>query len=301
MRIKGLSYSTIFGILLIRGYTIMTYDELWELYERDKKILNYSPVTLKSYKLQCRILKDYLDNPDVEAVTREQIKEYLAEQTHLKPQSLGHRIRFINSFHRWAIDEGYLNKNPATGIKEPRMGERVPKFLTEEDIETLRESCSDRRERALFEFLFTTGCRIGEVARANRNDLNWTNGSIVVFGKDKKHREVYFTSTCKIWLKKYLEDRTDDCPALFTTIRKPIRRASIDQLRFILKKIAKRAGIDANVYPHRLRHSFATHLLNKGAPMEVIQHTLGHKKYETTQIYANLSTEKRREMYFKYF
>lgn len=279
----------------------MKYSELWELFERDKKMLNYSPFTLKSYRLQCRLLLDYLEDPEVEGVTREQLKDYLAAQGHLKPQSLGHRIRFINSFHRWAIDEGHISKNPATGIKEPRLSERLPKFLTEENIETLRESCTDRRERALFEFLFTTGCRVGEVHNADIKDVDMNNGSAVVLGKGREHRIVYFTTTCKIWLRKYLSDRKDDCPALFTTERRPIRRASVDQIRWILKRVAKRSGISANVYPHRLRHSFATHLLNKGAPMEVIQHTLGHKKSETTLVYASLSNEKRREMYLKYF
>ncbi len=281
--------------------TKMTYAEMWEHYERDKKTMNYAPATLKAYKLQCRLLSEHLGDPDVESVTREQLKDYLAEQGHLKPQSLGHRIRFINSFHRWAMDEGHLSKNPATGIREPRMGDRMPKFFTEEDIETLRESCADRRERSLFEFIFSTGCRIGEVQRVDIKDIDWGNNSLLVYGKDKKEREVYFTTTCKIWLKKYLETRNDDCPALFVTVRRPIRRMSIDQLRHILKKVAARSGLDINIYPHRLRHSFATHLLNRGAPMEAIQQILGHSKYETTQVYAHLSSKKRREIHQNYF
>lgn len=274
--------------------------EAWNLYETDKKLLNYSKHTLKGYKIQARLLAKYLNDMDINNITHEQLKFYLAAQHHLKPSSIAHRIRFIQSFFRWAVDEGHISKNPAAKLREPRMGQRIPKFLTEEDIETLREACATPREHAIVEFLYTTGCRIGETVALNKSAIDWQNNSVIVHGKGDKDREVYFTTKCRIWLKKYLESRRDNDPALFVTERAP-RRISISQMRGIIKKIADRAGIKANVYPHRLRHSYATHLLNNGAPMEAIQQLLGHKKAETTQIYAQLSGERRREIYKRYF
>ena len=278
----------------------MLLSEAWPLYEMDKKLLNYSKHTLKAYKLQVRLLSEGLNDPDITTITYEQLKAYLAAQGHLKPSSIGHRIRFIQSFFRWAIDEGYISKNPASRLKEPKLGTRIPKFLTEDDIETLRESCASPLEHALTEFMYTTGCRIGEIVTLHRATLDMQNGSVIVHGKGDKEREVYFNTKCRIWLKKYLEIRKDKDPALFVTQRAP-HRMSIAQIRYIIKRIASRAGIEVNVYPHRLRHSYATHLLNNGAPMEAIQQLMGHQKAETTQIYARLSGERRRELYKRYF
>ncbi len=281
---------------------IMQFSEAWKYYERDKQLEGYSRSTLKGYKLQYGLLADYYpEDLKLGDFDRNLLKEYLVKQVHLKPNSIAYRIKFIRSFFRWAVDEGYINKNPAVSIKEPKTGIRVPKFLTEEDIEYLRDACYDERSRAIFEFLYNTGCRIGEVVTVNILDIDWGRKALVVMGKGNKEREVYFTTKCSIHLKRYIESRKDDCPALFATVRRPYRRISIDQMRYILKKVAKKSGIEANVYPHRLRHSFATHLLDNGAPMEVIQQMLGHSKMETTQIYAQLSGEHRRRMYKKYF
>lgn len=246
------------------------------------------------------MLANSLGDPDVKDVTYEQLKEYLYQQTHLKPSSLGHRVRFIRSFFRWATDEGFVDRNPAAKLREPKLGTRVPKFLTEEEIETLREGCKSPLEHAIIEFLYTTGCRIGELVRANRTDIDWQNGSLVVLGKGDKEREVYFNTKCRIWLKKYLESRNDEDAALIVTVRAP-HRMSISQVRFIVKRVANRANIETNVYPHRLRHSYACHLLNNGAPMEAIQTLMGHEKPETTALYAQLSGERRHELYRRYF
>jgi len=274
--------------------------ESWPRYERDKKFLNYSPHTLKSYKIQCRLLHEFIGDMDMGEVTYEQLKDYFAEQGHLKPASIGHRVRFVQSLFRWAIDEGYIPKNPATKLREPKIGLRVPKFLSEEDMEALRESCRCPKEHAIVEFMYTTGCRIGEVSLVDKKDINWGNKSVIVMGKGDKEREVYFNSKCFFWLKKYVESRKDNDPALFVTDRAP-RRMSIARMREIIKAVAVRADIEASVYPHRLRHSYATHLLDNGAPMEAIQQLMGHAKQETTQLYARLSGERRKELYKRYF
>lgn len=278
----------------------MTILEAWEWYKKDKEILKYSPYTLKAYSLQAQLLAREFNNCNIDEITYEALKEYLYKQRHLKPASLGHRIRFIRSFFRWAVDEGYLNKNPAAKLREPKMDQRIPKFLNEEEVETLRAACTSPLEHAIVEFMYTTGCRVGEIVKVNKNDIDWDNCSVIVDGKGGKQREVCFSTQCKIWLKKYLNSRRDNDPALFATERKP-HRMSVAEMRYILKRIARKAELPTNVYPHRLRHAYATHLLNNGAPMEAIQQLLGHSKSESTALYAHLSGQRRREIYRRYF
>ena len=279
----------------------MLLSEAWELYYADKTIERFSPATLKGYKLQMTLLIRHFGDIDIGDITLIDLKNYLIEKGgHLKPSSLGARIRFIRAFFRWATDEGYCNSNPARKLREPRLPSRVPKALSEEDTEMLREGCETPLEHALIEFLYTTGCRIGEVYRLDKSAINWDNRSCIVLGKGNKEREVFFNTKCYIWLKKYIEQRTDDDEALFVTERKP-HRMSIAQIRYIVKRVAVQAEVESNVYPHKLRHSYATHLLNNGAPMEGIQTLLGHQKIETTLLYTHLSGPKRKEIYRRYF
>ena len=278
----------------------MLLSTMWELYASDKRFMGYSEHTLKAYRLQHRILAERLGDPKIEDVTFGQLKEYLGTLTHLKPASVGHRIRFIRSFFRWAQDESYNVGNPASKLMEPKTGQRIPKALSEEDFETLRIGCQSALEHSIIEFIYSTGCRIGEVVGLNRNSITWEDRSCIVRGKGDKEREVYFTIRAEIWLKKYLRERQDTDIALFVTERKP-HRISIAQMRYIVKRVANKAGVNVNVYPHKLRHSYATHLLNNGAPLELIQSLLGHAKMDTTRVYAILSGKRRQELYRKYF
>ena len=278
----------------------MLLSEAWTAYEADKRLAGYSPVTLKSYRLQINLLIRSVGDQEIGQVTYEGLKAYLVGLTHLKPASLGHRVRFIRSFFHWAHEEGLVAKNPASRLMEPKMGQRLPKALSEEDTEMLREGCKSALEHALVEFMYTTGCRVGEVYGLDKSQVDWENRSVVVLGKGGKEREVCFSIKCGIWLKKYLLNRQDKDPALIVTERAP-HRMSISQIRYIVKRVARKSEIQANVYPHILRHSYATHLLNNGAPMELVQTMLGHAKISTTQLYAHLRGARRRELYRKYF
>lgn len=276
--------------------------ETWTKYQADKRIEGYSRLTLKMYGYQCSMLKRFVGNVSMEDITTDELKTYLIDHgSHLKPSSLGHRVRFIRSLFKWTHEEGFIVKNPASKLKEPKMGKRIPKFLSKHEIEHLREACETTMEKALFEFFYSTGCRIGEVATLNREDIDFIGNSVIVLGKGDKEREVYFNVRCAIWLKRYLEERDDNEKCLFVTERNPKKRMSIDTLRYILKRVSKRSGINKSIHPHQLRHSYATHLINNGAPLEVIQSLLGHEKSETTRIYAHLSGKLRHDLYSKYF
>lgn len=270
---------------------IMLLSEAWERYQSDKKIEGYSPLTLKMYSFQYKLLKRYLGDIKIDEFTTEKLKQYLIESGgHLKPSSLGHRIRFIKSLFKSIHEEGYILKNPAAKLKEPKLGQRIPKFLSKYEIEHLREGCHTPMENALFEFFYSTGCRIGEVAKLNREDINFMENSVIVHGKGDKEREVYFNIRCAIWLQRYLEKRDDDEPCLFVTERNPKRRMSIDSLRYIIKRISNRAGIKKTIHPHQLRHSYATHMVDNGAPLEIIQSLLRNKKVKQ-QGYTHILVE----------
>lgn len=280
----------------------MLLSQAWEKYHLDKKIEGYSPLTLKTYCFQYNLLKRYFGDINMNLITTDQLKRYLIEAgEQLKPASLGHRVRCIRSLFKWTYEEGFIPKNPAAKLKEPKLGKRIPKFLTELEIEHLREACQNPMENALFEFFYSTGCRIGEVVKLNRDDINFSTNSVIVHGKGDKEREVYFNTRCSLWLKRYLEERDDQEACLFITERKPNRRMSIDLIRYIIKRISSRAGINKSIHPHQLRHSYATHMINNGAPIEVIQSLLGHEKSETTKVYAQLSGKLRQDLYSKYF
>lgn len=280
----------------------MLLSEAWEKYQFDKRLEGYSPLTLKMYGYQYKLLKRYFNNIKMNEFTTEKFKQYLIKEGgHLKPSSLGHRIRFIKSLFKFVHEEGYILKNPSAKLKEPKVGRRIPKFLSKHEIELLREGCHTPMENTLFEFFYSTGCRIGEVAKLNRNDINFEGNSVIVNGKGDKEREVYFNIRCGIWLKRYLEKRDDCEPCLFVTERNPKRRMSVDSLRYVIKRISKQSGINKTIYPHQLRHSYATHMVDNGAPLEIIQSLLGHEKSETTRIYAHLSGKLRRDLYSKYF
>lgn len=210
----------------------MNLGELWKLYKADKRIQRFSPHTLKAYSLQLNVLIREIGDVELEEVSLNLLKEYLAKQSErLKPSSLGHRIRFIRSLFRYAFEEGYVARNPSLKLREPKSDKRIPKFLIEEDVIHLKISCQSLRDHALLQFLYSTGCRVGEVHRLNLEDVNWENGSAIVNGKGSKQREVYFTTECKVWLKKYLDIREDSCEALFVTERHPVRRMSIPTIR----------------------------------------------------------------------
>jgi len=280
--------------------------EAYELYENDKRFEGYKETTLEGYRWQNEKMYEYFGNKPVDEIMVFDLKRFLNEKYgHLKPSSLGARIRFIRSFFRYLSDEGICKSNVSTKLKEPKEGSRIPKYYNKEEVELLREACKIPLEHALLEFFYSTGCRVGEVEKLNVGDINWENRSCFVIGKGDKQREVYFSIKAKIWMQWYLNARSDadenvlnESP-LFVTQRRPFRRLSIDMIRIVFKRIGRGANID--IHPHRWRHTFATHMIDNGAPLEGVQDLLGHVKIETTKIYCQLSGARRKSIHSSYF
>lgn len=272
-----------------------------EAFLSTKRQEGFSKHTLTAYRFVFQKLVTDLNDIEIEQITLHDLREHMSHYEYLKPSSQAHKVRAIKSLFKWLCEEEYLIRNPALKFKEPKLPQRVPKALSIEEIELLRDSCKTVREHALLEFFFATGCRVGEVHNLNRNAIDWSRQSCVVFGKGSKEREVYFGAKAAIWLRRYLAQRRDSDIALFATQNKPYKRLPIHEIQRVFKTVAARCGLAERVSPHKMRHTLATALLNQGAPLAAVQSILGHEKPETTQIYAHLSGSARQQAYNRYF
>lgn len=264
-----------------------------------KRLEGLSELTLDGYQLELRIFAEYVSKP-IEDITTGDIRAFLASFEHLKMSSISKKLSVLKSFFGWLADEEIIAKDPTRRIKPPKKEQRMPKALTIEELEMIREACKTRRERALVEVLYATGGRLSEIHALNRSDVNYQSMSARVIGKGNKEREVYLSYKAIYHLKKYLMSRLDDDEALFVTERQPYRRVSNRAIQRSIKVIATRSGIKKDIHPHTFRHTFATLTLNNGADLSSVQALLGHSDPATTQVYAQVSEAKKREAYRKH-
>ncbi|HCL4549727.1 integrase [Clostridium botulinum] len=266
-------------------------EEKIQIYLATKKLDGLSKKTLKNYEYNLLIFASHLRKP-LATINTMDLRMFLAVRCKdMKQSSVNGQISILKSFFSWLHEEEYIPKNPAKKLKQTKEPKRLRHAMTEEEVELLRQASKTDREKALVEFLISTGCRLSEVVGVNKDDINWYEMSLNVIGKGDKERKVYFNTKAKILLKKYLLTREDDNLALFVTSKRPHARLGGRSIQREIKKIAKRAGINKSIYSHLFRHSFATNKLNAGMPMPVIQHLMGHESPATTQIYAQLSEE----------
>jgi integrase/recombinase XerD len=270
------------------------------MYLATKKLDGLSDLTIYNYKLHLVRFSNCI-RKNVKDIKVNDIRMYLAAVSeNLKSTSLCTEISILKSFFNWLEIEEYIEKNPMKKIQQPKVEKRMRKSLTVEELELLRESCNELRERALLEFLYVTGARLNEAVNVNISDISFSELSLRVIGKGNKEREVYLSPKAKIHINKYLESRTDNCEALFVTERKPIRRLGNRAIQRIINKIGEKTGLGKRVFPHLMRHTMATLTLNNGADITTIQKLLGHTDPATTQIYASTSKDRVQEQHKKH-
>ncbi|EZH67881.1 hypothetical protein DH09_08125 [Bacillaceae bacterium JMAK1] len=269
----------------------MLLSEVWSAYRYEKVIENYSDKTIKEYAYRWRAFVLFNGDVLIDDVMTNNIKAFVLDLSkRCKPSTVAAYIRAVRSIFRWVHEEGFINKNVAVYIREPKQGKRVPKDLSKEDVERMRIACKTPKEHALFEFFYSAGCRISEVQSLNKEQFNFETRTVVVHGKGDQERIVMFSRRAAFWIKEYFSTRKGTDPAFILTDRMP-RRMGKDRIRGIFKELAQRAGIEKEVYPHRLRHTFATHMLESGVPLQDVSKFLGHAKIETTQIYTTVTIE----------
>lgn len=293
---------------LLSNYKIVAKDS--EMIENDNtdyvhmflsslQIENYSIHTLKNYRYELDRFKNQLNKNLLQATTAD-IRAYLAAHSHLKSSTIVTKMDILSSFYGWLVKEEELLKNPCLKIKRPKTEKKVREGLTIIELEKVRAACKNARQRALIEVFYSTGCRLDELRKLDIDDIDWQSSSAIVFGKGSKERRVYLSEKAKYYLKKYLKERTDDCPALIASERRPIRRLTNEGIQYQVKKIRDAAKIEKPLHPHIMRHTFAQLSLDNGMELADLQALMGHENADTTARYAQVS-EERKHSAFKRF
>lgn len=266
------------------GYLTMYFNAL--------KVSNYSSNTLDDYNYELRKFYKYIEKP-LSKVKTTDIRMYLASMSHLKSTTLSTKLNILSSFYRWLVQEDELLKNPCDKITPIKIPSKLRDGLSIIELEKMRNACADKRQRALLEVFYSTGCRLDEIRKLNLNDIDWYTGFVTVNGKGNKDRRVFLSEKAMYYLNLYLDTRTDDCPSLFVTQRKPHRRPTNEGIRNIIKKITESTDIERSVFPHLMRHTFAQLSLDAGMEISDLQAIMGHADANTTARYAQASDERK--------
>ena len=243
--------------------------------------------TIKYYETTIRQLYKKMPK-NVSEYTTEDIRAYLAvfQRKHKSSKVTIDNIRRIfSSFFAWLEEEDFILKSPVRRIHKVKTGTQVKEVLSDENLELLRDKCKNIRDLAIIDLLSSTGIRVGELVKLNRNDINFAERECIVFGKGNKERIVYFNARAKIHLQEYLRTRKDKNPALFVSLAKPHTRLQISGVETRLRELGRRVKLP-RVHPHKFRRTLATMAIDKGMPVEQVQKLLGHVKIDTTMHYA---------------
>lgn len=265
---------------------------------------NYSPHTILNYRLDLYEFIAFSGDMPVQEVSYLHFRKYLAELRHknLKPRTLARKLSSLRSFFKFLHREGFIKDNPALLLVTPKLDKVLPKFLTEEEMVQLVESpqlpkVADRRDRAIMETLYSSGMRVSELVGLDVTDVDFIGNIVKVKGKGRKERLVPIGDRAVDALKEYLDHRQINNRALF--LNKNKTRLTARSVRNIINKHILATSLRMKVSPHVLRHSFATHLLNRGADLRSVQELLGHVNLSTTQIYTHVTTERLKNIYDK--
>ena len=265
-------------------------DTLLQAFLSAKQVEGCSQPTIRYYRNTIKLLADNMPMRFTDYTT-EDIRAYLAvfQQKHNASKVTVDNVRRIfSSFFSWLEEEDFILKNPVRRIHKVKTGTQVREVLSDESLESIRDTCTRSRDLAMVDLLASTGMRVGELVKLNREDINFTERECVVFGKGNKQRIVYFNARAKIHLQQYLNERSDQNEALFVSLNNPQKRLQISGVEVRLRKIGREANVP-RVHPHKFRRTLATMAIDKGMPVEQVQKLLGHVKIDTTMHYAMVS------------
>lgn len=292
-----------------------------------KHELNYSENTIKSYSQDITLFEKFLleKNIDFRKINRDDVRLFMAERLKNKtyrgnnesPRSLRRRISALKKYYSYLYDQKMVETNPFLLIVSPKKHDKLPEVLYESQIKTLFEANKNRtdtlasRDQALLELMYSSGLRCSEVINLKINEIVFPSRYMRIIGKGNKERIVPFSNEAKIAMIDYakflrvqlIEDNKADPRTPYFFLNSKGKQLTARGLEYILKEIVKKTGLSLgfDLHPHMLRHSFATHLLNKGADLRMIQELMGHESVGTTSIYVHVSKEKIKDEYNKYF
>lgn len=272
-----------------------------ELFIASKKVEGCSERTLNYYQTTIDNMLEVIDK-NIKTIDTNDLRSYLTNyqnRNNCSKVTIDNVRRILSSFFSWLEDEDYIIKSPIRRIHKIKTTKIIRETYTDETIEKLRDGCEEIRDLALIDFLSSTGVRVGELVRLNREDINFEERSCIVFGKGSKEREVYFDARTKLHLEKYLSMRKDNNPALFVSLLAPYDRLEISGVEIRLRKLGNDLELQ-RVHPHKFRRTMATKAIDKGMPIEQVQRLLGHAKIDTTLQYAMVNQNNVKISHHKY-
>ena len=281
-----------------------------KMFVASKKAVNRQDNTLRQYTREIRNMLDFLGKR-IEDITGMDLRYYygiMREQRGIKMSTMQTRLHYLSSFWDFLITEEMVHSNPVKKVGLLKLEKTIKKPFSAEEMEALRSNCAELRDRALVEFLYSTGVRVSEAAALNVEDIEMGHQKLIVYGKGGKERETYLTDSAKFYLRRYLQVRCKDegltmdqlqARPLFATLDRPFGRLTVPGIQYMLRQLGRRAGV-AGVHPHLFRRTIATDLLNRGMPIEQVKEFLGHEKLDTTMIYCTVKTESVRASHRKY-
>ena len=265
---------------------------------------NYSNHTILNYRTDLEEFATFLGDQPLTQVDYPVLRRFLAQlrTRNLKPRTVSRKLSALRSFFKYLQRHKMIAGNPAALLVTPKLDKPLPHFLTEEDTVKLLEAPADGkvntlRDRAIFETLYSTGMRVSELVGLDEDHVDAIGNIVRVRGKGKKERLTPIGEKALEAIQNYLDARPQRSPALF--LNKNGSRLSGRGVRGIINKYILKASLQGKVSPHMFRHSFATHLLNRGADLRSVQELLGHANLSTTQIYTHLTTDKLKSVYDK--
>ena len=268
---------------------------------------NASEHTCRNYAIDLAQFTAFAGGARLAAATPVEIRRFVAHLSAAQAsrRTIARKLSCLRSFYRFLCREGSLDHNPAAAVPAPRQERRLPGFLDEQQVVRLLDAPADdswrgARDRAILETLYSTGMRVSELAGLNLDDLDEFSGVTVVRGKGKKERLCPVGETALRAIRAYLARRPigkklKTAFALFVSQKGT--RLTVRQVDRLLTRYAAQAGLPSTVHAHTLRHSFATHLLDRGADLRSVQELLGHASLATTQVYTHVTAQRLRKVY----
>ena len=275
--------------------------EYLKLFLNAKQMEGCSTRTIQYYRVTVEHFINDMQH-SVRKINTEQIRDYLVRYQKINNCSkvtIDNIRRNLSSFFSWLEEEDYILKSPMRRIHKIRTKTVVKETISDEDIEKLRDHCSELRDIAMLDLLYSTGIRVGELVNLDIKDVNFEQRECVVFGKGDKERRVYFDAKAKIHLKRYLASRTDNNPALFVTLGAPHDRLKISGVEIRIRELGRSLGM-SRIHPHKFRRTMATRAIDKGMPIEQVQKILGHSQIDTTMQYAIVNQNNVKNAHQKY-
>lgn len=276
------------GLQIVDGSWQQDLDE----YLVSKALEGKSPATVERYRYELQRLLSYT-NKAVMKICPGDISEYLRAYKHIRQvsnQTLKGVRAVYSSFFGWLRDRDRIHKNPMALVEDIKVESVIKKPYTDEERERMLRKCDNLRDKAMLEFLYSTAVRVSELAKLNRNDIQFSEKDLIVYGKGSKERRVYINDRTNMYLREYLQSRTDLEPALFVSVKKPHDRLTKAGIEDIVRRIGRAAGVN-KAHPHRFRRTALTNALNRGMPLQEAMILAGHAKPETTMRYCTVDQE----------